>query len=116
MPARGATSRRSPRGIIFTRRATDFERAGGAGVCEAGVLHQHALPLLKSRHRLLFAAAFAGSLSSASAVIFVSTGDPAFNTTAPTGEYAGSGWDLQGTWLTDFLGTPIAPQYFITAK
>jgi len=49
-------------------------------------------------------------------VLFVSTGDPTFNTTPPTGEYAESGWDLQGTWLNDFLGTPIAPQYFITAK
>lgn len=75
-----------------------------------------ALRPVKFRHRLFLAATFATSLSSASAVTFVSTGDPTFNTTAPTGEYAGSGWDLQGTWLTDFLGTPIAPQYFITAK
>ena len=52
----------------------------------------------------------------AHAVIFSSTGDPLFNTTAPTGAYAGSGWDLQGAWLGDFLGTPIAPQYFVTAK
>ena len=80
------------------------------------MFRQHALPLLKSRHYLFFTAALITSLSSASAVIFVSTGDPAFNTVAPTGDYAGSGWDLQRTWQTDFLGTPIASQFFITAK
>jgi hypothetical protein len=48
------------------------------------------------------------------AVLFHSTADPAFNTTAPTGDLAGSGWELQGRWGS-FLGTPIAPQYFITA-
>lgn len=51
----------------------------------------------------------------AAAVIFHSTSDPAFNTTAPTGELAGSGWDLQGRWGS-FLGTPIAPNLFITAR
>jgi len=49
------------------------------------------------------------------AVIFHSTDDPSFNTTAPTGELAGSGWDLQGRWGA-FLGTPIAPNLFVTAK
>ena len=48
------------------------------------------------------------------AVLFAETGDPVFNTAAPGGEYLGSGWDLQGSW-SSFLGTPIAPQYFITA-
>lgn len=37
------------------------------------------------------------------------------NTTAPTGGLAGSGWDLQGNYGS-FLGTPIAPDWFITAK
>lgn len=53
--------------------------------------------------------------STAHGVIFDSTGDPNFNTTPPGGSLSGSGWQYQGTWGS-FLGTPIAPQYFITAK
>lgn len=53
--------------------------------------------------------------SNAEAVILYDTGDPLANTTAPTGQYAGSGWDYQGQY-GDFLGTMIAPQYFITAQ
>ena len=52
---------------------------------------------------------------SALAVILDSTGDPSVNTTAPGGALAGSGWQFEGLW-GNFLGTPIAPQYFITAK
>lgn len=37
------------------------------------------------------------------------------NTTAPMGFYAGSGWDYQGLWGS-FLGTPIGPNHFVTAK
>lgn len=47
-------------------------------------------------------------------VIFHSTGDPAYNTNAPAGNLADSGWQFQGLW-GGFLGTPIAPKYFITA-
>lgn len=50
----------------------------------------------------------------ATAILFYSTGDPAHNTTAPTGALTNSGWQFQGTWGV-FLGTPIAPKYFITA-
>ena len=73
---------------------------------------------MKSRRHLLLAATalVLSAPAPVRAVIFFSTGDPAFNTTAPTAPYAGSGGDLQGSWQTDFLGTPIAPQYFITAK
>ena len=46
------------------------------------------------------------------AVVFYSTADPQHNTTPPTGVLAGSGWDLQGD---AFPGTPIAPNFFITA-
>jgi hypothetical protein len=49
------------------------------------------------------------------AVILFATGDPSANTTAPTGPLAGSGWQYQGMFGS-FLGTPIAPQFFITAK
>lgn len=52
---------------------------------------------------------------SARAVILHATGDPAVNTTAPTGELADSGWQYQGQF-GGFLGTPIAPQFFVTAK
>ena len=48
-------------------------------------------------------------------VILFRTGDPAANTTEPTGALAGSGWQYQGTF-GDFLGTAIAPHFFVTAK
>lgn len=36
------------------------------------------------------------------------------NTSAPTGAYANSGWQYQGQFY-NFLGTPVAPHWFITA-
>src|SRR5205823_3718296 len=54
----------------------------------------------------------------AGAVIFVSTGDPNFNTTAPTGTLANSGWQWQGDWNTgggNFTATPIGTHYFVAA-
>jgi len=50
----------------------------------------------------------------AGAILFYSTGDPAHNTTAPTGALTNSGWQFQGTWGA-YLGTPLASKYFITA-
>jgi hypothetical protein len=52
--------------------------------------------------------------SSSGAVILISTGDPSFDTTAPTGALAGSGWQFQGQW-GGALGTAIGPQSFVTA-
>jgi hypothetical protein len=49
------------------------------------------------------------------AVLFYSTADPNYNTTAPAGALADSGWALQGLWGV-FLGTPVAPRYFLTAR
>ena len=49
------------------------------------------------------------------AVVFYSTGDPAFHTTAPTNELEGSGWQFQGRF-NSYLGTPVSPHHFITAK
>jgi hypothetical protein len=49
------------------------------------------------------------------AVIFYSTADPAFNSTAPTGSLAGSGWQWVGNW-NGFQGTPIGPHHFLTAR
>ncbi|MEO8352778.1 MAG: PEP-CTERM sorting domain-containing protein [Chthoniobacteraceae bacterium] len=69
--------------------------------------------------RLFFAATGAWLVFNplrANAVLFFATGDPEFNTTAPSGLFAGSGWDLQGSFLGNFLGTPIAPRHFITAR
>ena len=48
------------------------------------------------------------------AVILYSTGDPTYNTTAPGGTLTNSGWQFEGNW-GGFLGTTIAPKYFITA-
>jgi hypothetical protein len=48
------------------------------------------------------------------AILFHSTGDPNYNTEAPTGLLADSGWQWQGRWGR-FLGTPIHPKYFVTA-
>src|SRR5438445_13304562 len=48
------------------------------------------------------------------AIIFVSTGDPSYNTNAPTGSLTNSGWQYEGQWI-GLLGTPIAPTFFITA-
>ena len=53
--------------------------------------------------------------SSSRAVILLGTGDPEVNTTAPAGALAGSGWQYQGAFGV-FLGTAIAPRYFLTAK
>jgi hypothetical protein len=55
------------------------------------------------------------SLPGSNGVLFVSTGDPAFNTNAPTGSLTNSGWQYEGQW-GDFLATPIAPRCFLAAK
>jgi len=68
------------------------------------------------RKFLAVAASFAVmAFGNVHAVVFFSTGDPAKNITAPGGPLAGSGWQFQGEWGAT-LGTPIAPNYFITAS
>lgn len=59
-----------------------------------------------------FAAGWATPLP---AMIFWSTADPNYNTTAPTGVLAGSGWQWVGRW-GDFQGTAIGPHHFLTAQ
>jgi hypothetical protein len=54
------------------------------------------------------------SAGAASAVILHSTGDPARNTTPPTGALTNSGWQYQGQWGA-YLGTPISPKHFLAA-
>jgi PKD repeat protein len=59
------------------------------------------------------------SLPSCRAVLFESTGDPGFNASAPGGTLSGSGWQYEGQWDTEsgyFLGTPVAPMFFLAAK
>jgi hypothetical protein len=55
------------------------------------------------------------AFSATRAVILLDTGDPSANTAAPTGALANSGWQFQGTW-GEFVGTPIAPHFFIAAN
>jgi hypothetical protein len=62
----------------------------------------------------LFLAILALGLGSAQGVILFDTGDPSVNTTAPTGALASSGWQYEGQWGS-FLGTPIAPHFFVSA-
>jgi hypothetical protein len=64
--------------------------------------------------------AFLGALTlglagPAHGVMFYATDDPEHNTRPPTGDLAGSGWDLLGAW-GEFLGTPVAPNLFLTAQ
>jgi hypothetical protein len=54
-------------------------------------------------------------LQSARAIILYRTGDPTQNTSAPINDVAGSGWNYEG-YFGGFLGTAIAPHYFITAQ
>lgn len=63
---------------------------------------------------------------SVQAVLFKSTGDPSYNTNAPSVTLTNSGWQYQGFWNTStpignfpvgkYLGTPIAPRFFLSAK
>src|SRR5271154_142139 len=50
------------------------------------------------------------------AVILEGTGNPSYNTNAPTGSLTNSGWQYEGQWGGIFLGTPIAPTFFLAAK
>ena len=69
------------------------------------------------RYQLLGLVLSAGLVATApsKAVILYGTDDPSVNTTAPTGELAGSGWQYQG-YFAGFLGTVIASNYFVTAN
>lgn len=62
--------------------------------------------------RLMAGFLLAGFASTAEAVIFLETDDPLHNTTTPGDN---SGWQYEGKF-GQFLGVPIAPWFFITAK
>jgi hypothetical protein len=63
---------------------------------------------------LLAALFLALDLSPIQAVILYRIGDVNANTTAPDLLFPHDGWDYEGTW-GGFLGTPIAPHFFISA-
>jgi hypothetical protein len=64
---------------------------------------------------LLIVAALLSLSAVANGVLLFRTGDATANTTEPTGALAGSGWQYEGTFA-NFLGTAIAPHFFVTAK
>jgi hypothetical protein len=64
---------------------------------------------------VLLAIGLIGSAVSTEAVLFHATSDPSYNTNAPSGTLTNSGWQFQGLW-GNFLGTPIGPRHFVTAK
>lgn len=67
--------------------------------------------------RFLLASAvfFAALAPGLRGVIFYYSADTGYNTTAPGGALADSGWQWVGLW-TGFQGTPIGPNHFLTAK
>ena len=74
---------------------------------------------MKRVGRMMLSAAALLPVGSASAVVVYVPGTPPTatrNTTAPTGDLANSGWQLQGEWAGAFLGTPISANQFITAQ
>lgn len=73
------------------------------------------LSLRSSRQAMMACVLMLCRATSAHAVLFYDTGDSSHNIAAPTGVYADSGWQYQG-YYGAYLGTMIAPQYFITAQ
>jgi hypothetical protein len=69
------------------------------------------------RRALALSAALVGLAAgpSAHALVFITSGDTAFNSTAPGGALTDSGWQFQGDW-GGLLGTPVGPNFFLTAK
>lgn len=63
---------------------------------------------------LMFAGFIAVCTGAAHAVIFYDTGDPSHHASAPSDPQQAELWNLQGNWV-GFLGTPIAPGYFLSA-
>ena len=61
-----------------------------------------------------YAVGLATAAPAAHAVIFHSTGDPTFNTTAPAGALANSGWQYQVD-IGPNLGTAVGPHHYLTA-
>lgn len=78
--------------------------------------NSHIHPARRSIKTAMIAAAMALLvIPSAKAVLFYDTADSGHNIAAPTGAYQDSGWQYEG-YYGAYLGTMIAPQYFITAQ
>lgn len=73
------------------------------------------LPMTAAPRLGLLLSCTLATLAPVRALVFIQSGDPSFNATAPTGDLAGSGWQYQGNW-GGLLGTPVAPGFFLTAK
>jgi hypothetical protein len=58
---------------------------------------------------------FLSCLSPLQALVFYSTADPSYNTTAPTGSLVNSGWQWVGYWGS-FQGAPIDAHHFLAAN
>src|ERR1041385_4246937 len=65
--------------------------------------------------RVLLLMVFSLVATRGQAVLFSSTGDPSYNTNAPSGVLTNSGWQYEGQWIGT-LGTPIAPRFFLAAR
>ena len=78
-------------------------------------IRKHGLSTFARFGILLAATALLLIADPAHGIILYRTGDPTANTTAPTGDLANSGWQYEGTF-GDYLGTPIAPHFFISAQ
>lgn len=63
---------------------------------------------------LLLGLAVSSACPTTQAVLFFSTADPSFNTSA-SGTVAETAWSYQGNWGS-FMGTAVSPRHFITAK
>lgn len=74
--------------------------------------HRMSLHNPVSKRSLLTACGVMLGLGEADAVMLLDTGDPQSNSTTPGDN---SGWQFEGKFLT-FLGVPIGPHFFITAK
>ncbi|MEQ1748650.1 MAG: PEP-CTERM sorting domain-containing protein [Prosthecobacter sp.] len=68
-----------------------------------------------SQRLLLVAGLCLGWAGLSRGIILYDTDNALANTSAPTGDYANSGWAYEGKY-GGFLGTMIGPQYFITAQ
>ena len=63
----------------------------------------------------MIAAALLLTAPAGRAVTFMTTADPTFNTTPPTGALAGSGWQYEASF-GPFLATAIGQHHFLTVK
>lgn len=63
----------------------------------------------------LFLLALELTATRSEAIIFEATSNVTYNTSAPTGALTNSGWQYEGYWLGSYLGTPIAPTFFLAA-